>query len=131
MTYGERRAWFEITVAGVTIAVYGALSLLLGSEPALAAFGILGLTGLAPKRKGGSSETRLDERDVDILQRSSLIGYSVFWLTFVAGTMGLWALGGEHGSIPVDALPLFPLTGWMVLMLGRSLATLVLYARGR
>lgn len=131
MTYAERNAWFEIAVAGTTIAAYVALLFFLGPEPAIAAFAILALTSLSPMRRGRRRETLVDERDVAILQRSSLIGYGVFWVAFVAGTMGVWVIRGEDGSIPANALPLFPMTGCLVLMLSRSLATVVQYARSR
>ena len=134
MTSLERSAWFELTVATLAAVAYGALFLLFGSGPALGALALMALTAFGPSNRGaarGAPRVALDERDHAIMARSSLVGYSVFWLAFVAATMGVWALRGGRGSIAVDTLPLFPAAGWVVLTIGRSIATLVQYARGR
>lgn len=134
MTRLERNAWFELAVVALTIAAYAVLYILFGPKPAIAAMAVLALTALQPAfdRLGKAGpKPALDERDQAILMKSSLIGYSVFWLAFVACTMGIWAANQDRGVVPVDVLPLFPVAGYLVLALGRSVATLVQYARSR
>ncbi len=134
MTHPERNAWLEIIAVGLASAAYAALFALYSADFAFAAFCFMALPSLAMLVRRAIAKTPLpvlDERDQAILANSSLVGYAVFWLAFVGGTMGLWAFYGGRGSIPVASLPAFPMAGCMVLMLSRSVATLVQYARGQ
>ncbi len=134
MSYHEKQAWFNLAVVGLAMATFFVLLPLFGVQRALGAFGWLGLLGLSPlfyRAKKGNSQVVSDERDYLIQSKAGLIAYSVFWMVFVGGSMGVWALYRDHGYISVDILPVFPLVGWVVLTLVQSVATLVQYGRGK
>ena len=134
MTAHEKLAYFNLLVVGAAVALFLLLMPLLGARAAMGAFGLLGLLGLAPMfvwPRGRSAAVVADERDQAIQARAVVFGYSIFWLVFVAGTMGTWTLYHEHGTVPADLLPLFPLVGWLVLTTAQAAATLYQYRRGR
>jgi len=102
MSTGQKQAWFSLTVVLVTVGGVLALAPVLGVQKAQGSLGLLGFWGLTPflfrKRPG---EIVVDERDGLILLRSSLIGYSVFWVVFALTCM-LAAFSYESGGgVPV------------------------------
>jgi hypothetical protein len=134
MSYHEKLAWFNLAVIGLAVLTFLALIPVFGAKPASGAFGFLGLLGFSPllfKPRATSLQTLSDERDRAIQAKAVVIAYSIFWVVFVGGSMGVWALYQDRGSIPVDILPMFPLVGWMLLTSVQAVATLIQYARGK
>jgi len=134
MSLHEKQAWFNLAVLGLAFATFAVLAPFAGVQRATAAFGWLGLLGFSPiiyvSRKR-NRQVVADERDQAIQARTSVIAYSVFWVVFVGGSMTVWALFRDRGSISVNVLPLFPLVGWIVLTLVQSVATLIQYGQGK
>ena len=114
MSRHEKSSWFNLAVVGVTLVTFLALLPLLGFPRALGAFCLLGCLGLVGiGRFAGKLRVVSDERDRQIQSDAGMIAYSVFWLAFVGGSMGLWFVYRHQGSIPTNILPLFPVVaGW-------------------
>lgn len=70
-----------------------------------------------------------DERDAAITRRAMLVGYGVFWACFTLGFTALALVGGD-GTMPMKHLVWAPLAGAVVFEASRSVAGLLLYARG-
>ena len=94
-------------------------------------FGLLGFAGLQPllyrKRR---QAVVWDERDTLINYRAVIAGYSVFWLAFTLGVMGLWAVVyfyGGRSTISVHVLPNIVMGGFIVVMTARAIAIVVQY----
>jgi hypothetical protein len=126
--YKEGVYWL-VLLAG-TVAVYVALMVFVGPIRATAAFGLLGVAGLQPLLYRKRSQAVVwDERDTQIAHRAVIAGYSIFWLAFTLGIMGLW--GGYFYSgqetISVHVLPLLVLGGTFVFMTVRAIAIVIQY----
>jgi hypothetical protein len=126
--YREGIYWLVLLV--VTAGVYVAILVFLGPVAAAGAFGLLGLAGLQPLlyRKRGQAVV-WDERDTQIAHRAVIAGYSVFWLAFTLGVMGVWAVlfYGGLSTVSVHLLPLIVLVGTVVFMTARAVAIVVQY----
>lgn len=134
MVAQQKIAWFNLAVLTAAVSTYIILWLLIGASPALGAFGICGLLGLAPIvfRRDGRRHVAFDERDQLISTRATLLGFRIFWISFVAACMLIWGvIAYIHGrdTVPVDVLPLVVLGGWFIFMLAHSLALVIQYAR--
>lgn len=128
--YKEGVYW--LVLAAVTATAYLILAVFIGPDPAQGVFGLLGLGGFQPLlyRKRGQ-EVVWDERDTLINLRAVVAGYSVFWLVFTLGTMGLWAAVyyGGHSTVSVHVLPRLLMGGFLVFVLTRAVAIVVQYRR--
>jgi len=126
--YKEGLYW--LLLLAVTTVTYGVLALFLGPVPAQGAFGLFGLAGLQPLLYRKRQRTVVwDERDTLINYRAVLAGYSVFWLVFTLGVMGLWAalLFRGQPTVSVHVLPGLVMVGCMVFMTTRAVAIVVQY----
>ena len=65
-----------------------------------------------------------------ILRRSTLVGYSVFWLVFVLACTSLPLVYGWRGTVPVALVQSSVFVAFMVVVGVSSLATVVQYGRG-
>ena len=132
MSAWQKIAWFNLAVVASTVVLVVALIPVLGTTCAYGGLGVLGLLGFAPlfllRRGSGVIE---DERDQLIRVRSGLIGFSIFWLAFVAGCMLLPAYYGWDGLVPVSVVLLGVWYGWMVVVGVTAVATLLMYRVGR
>jgi hypothetical protein len=130
MSAWQKLAWFNLAVIISTVVLVVALIPVLGTTRAHGGVGLLGLLGLAPLFFRGRSVVLEDERDQMIRLRSGLIGFSIFWLAFVAGCMSLPALYGWDGSVPVGVVLSGVWYGVMVVVGVTAVATLVMYRLG-
>jgi hypothetical protein len=132
MSQLQKYARFNLAVFGLAVAVYLVAMPFIGPKAALGAFGLCGLWGLGARyvRRGRDGKPTIDERDQQIWQQSTVAGYSIFWLAFVAACMLPWFIAGPNGSIPVQVLPLYVGAGWATFMVVQSIVILVQYARG-
>jgi hypothetical protein len=131
MTAVQKHAWFNLVVVVATMLVVLAL-IPIGGRGALGGFGFLGLLGFGPlffRRKGGG--VVVDERDLEISRRSLIVGYSVFWVMFVAACVSLPAFYGWSGSVPVVVAQSSVFVAWMLVVGVSSVATLIQYGLGR
>ena len=125
-----KEALYWLILLAVTVAAYAVLAMLIGPGRACGAFGLFGLGGLLPLvyRKHGQA-VALDERDQQIGIRALVAGYSIFWLYFTLGIMGLWAALCYEGraTVSVHLLPQIVCGGGILFFTARAVAILVQY----
>ena len=134
----QKIAWFNLIVLLVSLALTGAavgiLAVIIGMPRALGGCGFLGISGLlglAPilfRKKQGQPE--LDERDLLIFRRASLVAYSIFWVYFTFACMAPWLILDQGATIRVVMLPGMLAGGFVIVQLIQSIAVLVQYGRG-
>jgi hypothetical protein len=117
-------------VVASTVVLVVALIPVLGTTRAHGGLGLLGLLGFAPLFFRRGSVVIEDEGDQMIRLRSGLIGFSIFWLAFVAGCMSLPALYGWDGYVPVSVVLSGVWYCFMVVVGVTAVATLVMYRVG-
>jgi uncharacterized membrane protein len=126
--YKEGLYW--LILLAVTTFVYAILAFLIGPVLASGAFFLFGIAGFLPLvyRKKGKT-VLLDERDTLIAHRALIAGYSIFWLVFTLGVMGLWTYFYSRGQemISVHVLPNIVCGGTIVFATFRAVAILVQY----
>jgi len=132
MARQEKHAWFNLAVFGVGLLLFLMLLPRVGFRAATSAFAVCGLWGVGifffyPGRTKWKDV--LDERDLLIQRRSTIVAHCAFWGLFVIGQMTLWELNRERGTIDVGILPLTVFGGMAVIVVVGSIATLVLYRR--
>jgi hypothetical protein len=71
-----------------------------------------------------------DERDKLILIRSTLAGYVVLWLYFIAACIYTWLSAAPDRSISVNVMPIVIVEGIAVFIFVQSVTTLIQYGRG-
>ena len=143
-----RHARFNLMVCGVTVLTTLAAFLLLlitkGPQKAQAAFAFtsfIGLTGFSSRfynKKPGEIIVVMDERDIQIRDRSNMIAGRVVSMYWVLVCMGPWcwvALRSGLGAVdvpfvPVIWLPWVVISAWIVLEMTRSITILINYQRG-
>jgi hypothetical protein len=139
---------FWLVLLAVTIIIYVALAVFIGPLTATAAFGLLGIAGLQPllywrrRTKGDSpifADTKIgtvpsqavlwDERDTKIAHTALIAGYSIFWLAFTLGIMGIWGSYYLRGceTISVHVLPGIVFGGTLVFFTTRAITIVVQY----
>jgi hypothetical protein len=130
MTPLYKEGLFWLILLAVTALAYMILALFIGPIRAFGACGLLGLGGLLPLvyRKQGQTVV-LDERDQQIAIGALIAGYSIFWLAFTLGTMGLWTALCYEGqaTVSVDLLPQIVGGGGILFFTARAVAILVQY----
>ncbi len=140
MNRAQKIAWFSLIVISVALilsaAAVGVLYFVVGlamrrALGGIGFIGICGLIGLSPllfKKEPG--KVSLDERDLLIYNRASLVAYSVFWLFFTAACMVPWLVLDSGVRIRVVLLPLMLASGFVIVQLIQSIAILIQYGRG-
>jgi hypothetical protein len=78
------------------------------------------------KRK---AKIEFDERDKSILIRSTLAGYVVLWIYFIAACIFVWLSAAPERSISVNVMPIVIVEGIAVFIFVQSLTTLIQYGR--
>ncbi len=125
-----------VLIASLTLtgAAVGILTIAYGMPKGLGGLGFLGiagLVGLSPilfRRKAG--QLRLDERDLLIHARATLVAYSVFWVFFSVVCMVPWLVLGRAATIHVVVLPCMLGGGFIIVQLIQSIAILIQYRWG-
>lgn len=134
MTVQEKQAWFILWVIFITLILYCVIYMLLHSviiaTSAFALTAIIAFAGMIGRKERRQGKVVSDERDVDINKVAMMVAYSVFWLVFVFITVGTTMWLGPHGMVPVSIIGLAPYAGLSLLLLVRSVATIVLYRKG-
>jgi hypothetical protein len=131
MSTGQKQAWFHLTVVVASVLLMLALTPAVGCKRSQAGLAVLGLMGFSPllfRRRRAS--VQYDERDGQILARSWMIAYAVFWVIFVAATMAALWWYGPDGTVPVFLVVMSAWYAWIIVAGTSSVATLVQYARG-
>ena len=135
MSVLERQAWFVIRIIVLTVVLYLAVGACTHYHSgALGVFGLIGLIGfigLIGRKERQAGKVVLDERDLAISRKATLIGYSVFWTVFVPGMMMPFFIYGPNAKITIGTdIPTFLVNAsLMVILLVRSVAILILYRR--
>ena len=78
------------------------------------------------KRK---AKIEFDERDKLILIRSTLAGYVVLWIYFIAACIYVWLTAPPDRSISVNVMPIVIVEGIAVFIFVQSVTTLIQYGR--
>ena len=78
------------------------------------------------KRK---AKIEFDERDKLILIRSTLAGYVVLWMYFIAACIYVWLTASADRSISVNVMPIVIVEGIAVFIFVQSVTTLIQYGR--
>ena len=126
--YKEGLYWL-VLLAGTAV-IYVALAVFIGPLAATGAFGLLGIAGFQPLLYRKRSQAVVwDERDTKIAHTALIAGYSIFWLAFTLGVMGIWASYFCRGyeTISVNVLPDIVGGGTLVFFTTRAIAIVVLY----
>lgn len=126
--YKEGLYW--LILLAVTTVAYGVAAIFVGPVPASGTFGLLGLAGLQPllyrKRR---QAVVWDERDTLISHRALIAAYSIFWLAFTLGVMGVWGVFffRRQEMISVHVLPQIVFGGTIIFLTTRAVAIVVQY----
>lgn len=127
MNHLQKMAWFNLAIITLAVAAYLILLPLIGPMRALSGFAFLGILGFSVlfvnKRK---NEVIADERDKEIGYKSTLAGYTVFWLYYVSATV-IIPFTRDFKDIPVYLWFGVLWFGFIIIMAVRSVTTLVLY----
>jgi hypothetical protein len=129
MTVLQRQAWYNLAVVLASLVVVVGLTPVMG-RAAQGGFGLLGLLGLSPFFLLRKDKVVVDERDEAINRRSVIVGYTVFWLVFVAFCTALPVIYGWNGSVPVGVVSSSVFVALIVVVGVTALANLVQYGRG-
>jgi hypothetical protein len=132
MTEFRKYALFQLVVVGVAaVAVVVILVATRNVMASLAGFAVLGLLGLRTMvlRGAGSSPVQ-DERDAAIQRRATVAGYTALWIGLVAWGVAVPLTFGDQGSVPLAWVVPVVWVGWWLVLCVRSIAILVLDARG-
>ena len=135
MSVQERRAWFVLAVAVAALILCLVLGVLLGYG--LVVFGGLSVlalaagTGLIAWREQRAGRVVMDERDREIERTASMATGAVFWVLFVAAAVTPSLVLGPHAvmRVPTAVFPQAMFVAAWVVLLVRSLVTIVLYRR--
>ena len=141
ITLHEKRAWFNMAVFALTLAIFLIALYFSGFKRSLGALGFCGLIALNPyyyriaylcrRSKKSPSEMFMDERDISIRQKAKFIALYVFFAVFISTWTALWATNRLHDLISIDRVIALPLAGLFILIFAESIATLVQYGRGK
>lgn len=137
MNTQEKQAWYILGVLTLTLVGVFAVGLVTGwHEASLGMLGLGGLAGFAPligREKKRSGEITMDERDLQISRKSTIIGYSIFWVLFVLAACGPLFVYGIRAIVEIRTghLALSAVLGMYTVFGVRSLATVILYRWAR
>jgi hypothetical protein len=131
MTPLQKFSVFVLVVMGLAAVAAGTLFGVSGDPAtACAGFSLMALLVFGRRILRNRDGPALDERDVSIGRTAQLVSYGVFWLVFVGAFTAAPFLLGFERSVSLRMLVLTPFVGAWILLVARSIATLLLYARG-
>jgi hypothetical protein len=132
MTEFHRNARFQLLVAGssaiAVLVLYAVTHNVMASMAGFALLALLEARALLRRRQG--VPTVQDERDEAILQRSTVMGYTVLWVALVAWGVFVPLRFGDRGSVPVEWVAPVVWVAWWLVAVTRSMSVLVLDGRG-
>ena len=76
------------------------------------------------------AKIEFDERDKLILIKSTLTGYIVLWIYFIAACIYVWLTASPDRSVSVNVMPIVIVEGIAVFIFVQSVTTLIQYGRG-
>ena len=82
------------------------------------------------RMRSRKTKIEFDERDKLILIRSTLAGYTVLWMYFIAACIYVWLSVAPERSISVNVMPTVIVEGIAVFIFIQSVTTLIQYGRG-
>jgi len=82
------------------------------------------------RKRSRKAKIEFDERDKLILIRSTLAGYTVLWIYFIAACIYVWLSVAPERSISVNVMPTVIVEGIAVFIFTQSVTTLIQYGRG-
>ena len=131
MTPLQKLSIFDLVLMAAMAVAVVAIGLLTDNwQASMAGFALISLRIFGRMFFKPGPDHSLDERDQHIVRRADLIGYRVFWISFVLGCVGIGAAVGFDVTIPVVYLAALPFPAAVVLMTTRAVSMLVLYGRG-
>ncbi len=81
------------------------------------------------RKRKRKANIEFDERDKLILIRSTLAGYVVLWIYFIAACIYVWLTASPDRSISVNVMPIVIVEGIAVFIFVQSVTTLIQYGR--
>jgi len=142
MNKAQRAAWIALLLVVPVWAICGQLPVLLiylegPSFLHLFSFACATIIGglswlllLFFNRKGErKAKIEFDERDKLILIRSTLAGYVVLWIYFIAACIYVWLTASPDRSISVNVMPIVIVEGIAVFIFVQSITSLIQYGR--
>ena len=81
------------------------------------------------RKRNRKAKIEFDERDKLILIRSTLAGYVVLWIYFIAACIYAWLTASPDRSISVNVMPIVIVEGIAVFIFVQSITTLIQYGR--
>ena len=81
------------------------------------------------RKRKRKAKIEFDERDKLILIRSTLAGYVVLWIYFIAACIYVWLTASPDRSISVNVMPIVIVEGIAVFIFVQSITTLIQYGR--
>ena len=134
MSREQKFAWYIVAVFGLTVVCVVALWVLAGTAVAPAGVAVFALAALGPLLLGKKSQDSAepDERDRVIAEKATLRGAMASYGGMGVVCFVIWCVQHARGNetMPIRALPYILIVAMMVLVVGRSVALLVLYACG-
>lgn len=135
MSTQEKQAWFVIWVIAAALVLYAALYALTRSltisMAALSITALLGAQGLIGRKERKSGRIVADERDHEIGRTAGIVGWSVFWLFFVAAAMGPYFILGPNATLHITTseLTMVVYPAVLIVLLVRALVMIILYRK--
>ena len=140
MNRHQKIAWFTLAMlalAAVSSLLAFSVAYFIFGLPSNRAIGgfifisIMGFSCLAPLIfKKDKDKVKLDERDLLIKRKSTLVAYWMVWTLFTLGAMIPWFIKGPDGMISVYYLPWTVIGGIFTITLVQSLVILSEYGWG-
>lgn len=132
MSAQQKIAWFNLSIALVSVVSYLALWPAIGPWRAMGAFGLLGFSGLSVLfyyRSKSSGRIVADERDQLIATKSVATAKSVIWIAMIAAFLVALLTIGENGNVSMQMIALVLWIAFCVFLMVQSITALILYAR--
>lgn len=131
----QKRAWFTLAAVALACVCFAVLAILINPPTGLASISFFPLLALRPwlfrgKTVGGAIQ--LDERDAAFAHRSTTIGFTISYVSFILACMIPWAvqyLVRGEAQISVHLLVMPVLVAWITALAGSAISLLILYGR--
>jgi len=137
MNRAQKIAWFSLIMVilafGLSLISIAVLHFGYGLPMRRAAggfgfIGVMGFSALAPLLfKKDKDKVKLDERDLLIRNKATMVAYCGFWPVFVIAAMAPFFMYGPDGAVSVKYLCSMVFGGMFIVILVQSLVTLQEY----
>jgi|GEM_PF-1087451 len=133
----EKRAWFAVAVFFLTLIALLISGLLIGFRwaalGALAVFGLSAFGSLIGVKESWGKKSLLDERDLAIQQKATIIGFSTCWGLFVICSavlpILLWRGYDRPVTLPAMFFPMMVIWGLVLFFTVQALSIIVIYRK--